>query len=154
MKSFVIFAYMIGCLIVGFILTLVVAMFRKVETNDDFRSWRWIAFFTLLAAATPYTYAEIMTKMHGDGMEKALAATLKAAEVNGDMDFFRVVKVGENTAKFVLVAREKTTLNDAQACVMKVDLIKDPKKGWKPAEYEFIDSFTRGKDSVSFPPYW
>jgi hypothetical protein len=70
--------YLIACLVVAFGLTFLLSMFRSVKKTDDFKSWRWIAGFFIAVTGIPYLYADVMTRMHGDGMEKAVKSVLKA----------------------------------------------------------------------------
>ena len=102
----------------------------------------------------PYGYAEVMTHRHGSDMGKAVESVLKTAKVKGKVSYFKVLRADEETAQLIVVARERTTMSAAESCVMKVDLVKDKKHRWTPDEFEFIDSFERGKDSVTMPPYW
>lgn len=146
-------AYLFGCFVIGAILTLIVSIFRSVKNHDNFRSWRYMVVFGLLVSFAPYVYAESLTKMNGAGMEKAVERTVKQAKIKGEAKFFRVTKVDESRAEIIIVAKEKTTTNDAESCVLRAELEK--KKGkWVPKSYEFIDSFDRGKDGMTFPPYW
>jgi len=147
-------AYMVGALIIGVILTLFMSIFRSVKSHDDFRSWRWMSLFAILTAIAPYVFSEIKTKMDGADMQKAVEATLKSAEVNGKLAYYRLQKSNSTTATVIIVSKEKTSINNSESCVLIAHLKKDPKKGWKPDRYEFIDSFDRGKDGVTFPPYW
>ncbi|MEZ5164013.1 MAG: hypothetical protein R2688_09765 [Fimbriimonadaceae bacterium] len=148
------FAYLLGCFFIAIVLTVVVALFRSVKEHDKFRSWRWTIFFTILVGAAPYGYAEVLTQLHGQEMTKAVEKSLKAAQINGKLHYFKVLKQQHGSAQVLVVAKEKTTLNDHESAIMKVFLTQDSKGKWKPEKYEFIDSFKRNKDSVSFPPYW
>lgn len=147
-------AYMVGAIIAGMILTLIMSIFRNIKNNDEFKSWRWMSFFAVLTATAPYAYSEIKTKIEGEEMQKAAEATLKSAKVNGKLQYFRVQKSSPTSATLIIVSKEKTSINNAESCVLIATLKKDPKKGWKPDSYEFVDSFERAKDGVTFPPYW
>ncbi len=154
MNALGLFAYLLGCLAIGGVLTLVVAMMRSVKSHDNFRSWRWLMAFSVLAAAAPYLYAEGMTQLYGQDMQTAVEKTLKSAKVKGKLSHFKILRKSDGAAEVIIVAKEKTTMSNSESCVMKATLKRDPKKGWLPDEYEFIDSFERGKDSVTMPPYW
>jgi hypothetical protein len=147
-------AYMVAAIIVGMVLTLIMSIFRNIKNNDEFKSWRWMSFFAVLTAVAPYGYSEIKTKMDGADMQKAVEATLKSAKVNGKLSYYRVQKSSPTAATVIIVSKEKTSINNAESCVLIGTLKKDPKKGWKPDRYEFVDSFERAKDGVTFPPYW
>lgn len=154
MNALGLFAYLLGCVVVGGLLTLVLAMFRSVKKHDDFRSWRWMAGFSAVVALAPYGYAEVMTHKHGSEMATAVESVLKTAKVKGKVSYFKVLKAETATAELIVVASEKTTMSDHESCVMKVALVRDKKNRWIPDEFEFIDSFERGKDAVTMPPYW
>lgn len=147
-------AYLVGALIVGAVMTLVMSIFRSVKKHDDFRSWRWMSLFAVLAAVAPYVYAEVRTKMDGEGMKDAVDSVFKSAKVNGKVSYYKVMKSDSTMAELIIVGKEKTTTNNNESCVIKATLKHDPKKGWKADSFEFIDSFDRGKDGVTFPPYW
>lgn len=147
-------AYMVAALIVGGLVTLVYSIFRSVKKHDDFHSWRYMGMFAIIAAILPYGFAEIQTKKHGSDMTKAVEATIKSAKVTGKLHYFKVQKADATSAKVIIVAKEKTTTNKGESCVIEATLKRDPKKGWRPDKFQFIDSFDRGKDGVTFPPYW
>ncbi len=147
-------AYMIASLIVGGVLTVILSIFRSIKEHDNFRSWRYMIAFSLIVAVAPYLYAEAKTKMDGGGMEKGVESVIKSGKVDGKVQYFRVMKSDGQTARVIIVAKEKTTLNENESCVIDATLVYDRKKGWKAKEYEFVDSFKRNKDGVTFPPYW
>lgn len=147
-------AYMIAALIVGGVLTVILSIFRSIKEHDNFRSWRYMIAFSLIVAVAPYLYAEAKTKMDGGGMEKGVESVIKSGKVDGKVQYFRVMKSDGQTARVIIVAKEKTTLNENESCVIDATLVYDRKKGWKAKEYEFVDSFKRNKDGVTFPPYW
>lgn len=147
-------AYLVGAIIVGAVLTIIMSIFRNVKSHDDFRSWRWMSLFAVLAALGPYVYAEGRTKIEGEGMQDAVDAVFKSAKVNGKVSYYKVMKSDAKSAKLIIVGKEKTTTNDRESCVLMATLKHDPKKGWKADSFEFVDSFDRGKDGITFPPYW
>ncbi len=147
-------AYMVAALIVGTLITVFYSIFRKVKEHDNFRSWRFIGLFSVIVAFAPYGWAEYQTHQHAADMQKAVEATIKSAKVKGKLAYFKVQKADETSAKVIIVVKEKTTTNDAESCVIDATLKNDPKKGWRPDKFQFVDSFDRGKDGVTFPPYW
>ncbi|MBL8067832.1 MAG: hypothetical protein JNM28_05240 [Armatimonadetes bacterium] len=147
-------AYLVGALIVGGAATIVMSIFRSVKKHDEFRSWRWMALFALIAAVGPYVYAEVRTQMNGEGMADAAAAVFKSAKVNGKVSYYKVMQSDDKVAKIIVVGKEKTSINDNESIVIQATLKRDPKKGWKADTFEIVDSFDRGKDGVTFPPYW
>jgi phosphoglycerol transferase MdoB-like AlkP superfamily enzyme len=153
MSALGLIAYLVVALFVGAIVTIAYSVFRSVKKHDDFRSWRFMCAFAIIAAAAPYLYAEFNTAQKGASMTKAVEATIKSAKVKGKLSYFKVMQSTETTARLIIVAKEKTTTNDSESCVIEATL-KMGKKGWQPDTFQFVDSFDRGKDGVTFPPYW
>lgn len=147
-------AYMVGALVVGGVATVLMSIFRSVKKHDDFRSWRWMALFAILAAVGPYVYAEVRTKANGEGMGDAVEAVFRSAKIHGTVTYYKVMQSDDKIAKVIIVGKEKTTTNDNETVVIQASLKRDPKKGWKADTFEIVDSFDRGKDGITFPPYW
>lgn len=154
MQALGIFAYLLVSLAIAGVLTLVFSLFRKMENNDNFRSWRLMSTLAIFCAGAPYVYVEVMTQIHKKDVEEAITKALKSAKVDGEMSYYKVKSANDFKADLIVVAKEKTTLNDAESCVMTMQLVNDPRKGWKVEQYEFVDSFKRGKDAFTIPPYW
>lgn len=154
MNALAMIGYLVGALFIGIILTVVVSIFRSVKRQDDFRPWRWIIGFSVLAAITPYAIAEALTQMNGESMKEAVDSVLKSGKVTGKLAYFKVMRTKGDTANVLIVAHEKTTLYENESCIIQANLVRDPKKGWKAEDYEFVDSFKRNKDGITFPPYW
>lgn len=146
-------AYLLGCLVVGVILTILVSMFRSTKTIDDFKSWRWIAAFSVLAGLVPYGWCEYLTRKWGDEMLKPVKTALGDAEVAGDLIYFRVLEASESKAKVVAVAKEKGTFATPERTVLTINLATKNGK-WYAEEYEFVNSFKRSKDGNTMPPFW
>lgn len=145
-------AYMLACLAVGFVLTICVSMFRSTK-NDDFKSWYWIAGFSLLTGLTPYLYHEHLTRKWSPTFTKPVASVLSQAKVAGKVAYFRVVSVKDSTAKVVVIANEKGQFGEPERTVLEVEMENRGDK-WAPKKYSFINSFKRQKDSTTMPPYW
>lgn len=154
MQALGIFAYLLVCLAVAGVLTLVYSLFRDIQKSDSFRSWRVMSLLSVIIAFLPYGYVEANTRLHGEGMDKAIEKALKSAKVEGHLSYYKVKSARGNTAEVIVVAKEKTTLNKAESCVLLMELQQDPKKGWTVNNYTFVDSFKRGKDSFTVPIYW
>ncbi len=155
MSALGIFAYLLATLVAAAVLTTIFAMFRKMENNDGFRSWRLMLSLWVILTGLPYGFHILLTQKYNDEtMVKAIEKGLKGAKVNGHLGYYRITGATADTAHLVVIAKEKTTLNPSESCVMSMDLVRDKKKGWKVDSYAFIDSFKRGNDSFCFPPYW
>lgn len=154
MNALGIFAYILTAGVVAGFLTLVVSLFRKVEKADDFRSWRVMLLLFAVCLVAPYGLIEAQTKIHAQDYSKAIAKALDQADVTGKLDYYKVINANDLKAELVVVAKEKTTINPAESCVMKMQVENKGKKGWKVENYEFVDSFKRNKDGFTFPPFW
>lgn len=148
-----IFAYLLGSLAVAGVVTLAISLFRSMQNNDNFKSWRVMMGLSFVCAALPYAYIEVMTAAQDHSINQAVVKGLKSAGVNGKLAYYKVVKSDPAQTELIVVAKEKTTLNPAESCVLRMTVAKKG-KDWKATKYEFIDSFKRGKDSFTFPPYW
>ncbi|MBS1708081.1 MAG: hypothetical protein JSS65_05090 [Armatimonadetes bacterium] len=146
-------AYLFASVCVGGLLTLFVSMFRSVKKQDEWRAWRWVAFFSVCTAVAPYVYMDVLTRKEGADMTKAAEKVVRDADIKGDMTYYRVFAANEKEAKAYVVASEDTGIGTKEHVVIKVALEKS-KDGWKPVQYEVLNSFRRQADAVSFPPLW
>lgn len=143
---------MLGCLAVGFVLTIFVSLFRSTK-NDNFKSGWFIASFAVLAGLAPYIYHEYLTRKWSPVFEKAAKSVVSQAKVAGKLSYFRVVSANEERAKIVVVCSEKGQFGEPERAVLEVEL-KSAKGKWHPATYSFVNSFKRQKDGATMPPYW
>ncbi|MBX3112891.1 MAG: hypothetical protein KF857_12905 [Fimbriimonadaceae bacterium] len=146
-------AYLFASFCVGGLLTLVVSMFRSVKKQDEWRAWVWVVSFGLLTAAAPYIYLEAMTRTAGKDMYRAAEKVVKDAEIQGDLAYYRVISANDKEAKAYVVASEDNGIGMKEHVVIKVSMEK-VRDGWKPTEYEILNSFRRQRDAVAFPPLW
>lgn len=145
--------YLLACIVAGFMLTMVVSLFRSTKKIDEFKSWYWMVAFSILAGLAPYGWSEYMTKKYGAGMDKTVKSALADADVRGKMAYFKVLRGDEKKASVVAVANEKGTFGEPERTVVLLQLEK-AKSGWSTKTYEFINSYKRQKDAATFPPYW
>jgi hypothetical protein len=145
--------YLLASLVVGFLLTIVVSMFRPTKKTDEFKSWYWIIGFTIVAGFAPYGYAEFMTRKWGAGMKKPIEAALIDARVAGKLKYYRVLAADPKNAKVVAVAEERGDFGEPETTVVQIEMIRS-KSSWAAATYEFVNSYKRQKDGATLPPYW
>lgn len=145
-------AYMLGCLAVGFVLTIVVSLFRSTK-NENFKSGYFIFAFAVIAGFSPYIWHEHLTRKWSPLVGKPLASVVMQARVAGKMSYFRVLSADESRIKAVVVCNEKGQFGEPERTVMEVEL-QNKKGKWHAASYAFINSFKRQKDSTTMPPYW
>jgi len=145
-------AYMLGCLAVGFVLTIIVSLFRSTK-NDNFKSGWFIACFAVLAGLAPYGYHEFLTRKWAPLFEKTAKSVVSQAKVAGKMSYMRVVAADEFQAKILVVCSEKGQFGEPERTVMEV-LLKNTNGKWHATTYSFVNSFKRQKDGSTLPPYW
>lgn len=146
-------AYIFASFCVGGVLTMFVSMFRSVKKQDEWQAWKWVVSFGILVAIAPYVYLDAMTRTAGRDMYSAAEKVVKDAEIKGDLAYFRVISANEKEAKAYVVASEDNGIGMKEHVVIKVSLEK-ARDGWKPTEYEILNSFRRQRDAVAFPPLW
>ncbi len=149
-----IIGYLLACLIVGVILTICVGMFRPIQKTDEFKPWKLIITFFITLTILPYGWAEVMTRWKGADMKKSVAAVLTEAEVKGDLVYYKVLYTAGDSAKVIAVGSEASGWSASQEhIVFAIDMSKG-EKGWHAKEYSIVNSFKRGKDGTTIPPYW
>ncbi len=147
--------YLLACFFVGVLLTVGVAMFRPIRQNDEFKSWRYMLAFFAVVAALPYVWVEFLTKKHAADVSKAVKVAIQDAEVDGKLDYYKVTSFNEkeNKAKVIAVSNEKSEFGNMERTVMTINIVRD-EDGWRADEYAFVNSFKRGRDNCTMPPFW
>lgn len=145
--------YLIACLVVAALITVVIGLFRPIRKHDEFRSWRYTLGLFVFAVFAPYAYAEVMTRIHGTKMTDAVKQVLPEAEIKGKLAYYKVLACSSSSAKVIAVAEESSGWGPKEHAVMAIDLVKEA-KGWKAKEFTIVNSFKRGKDGTTIPPYW
>ena len=150
---FGIVGYAIGCFAVACALTVVVAMFRPIKQNDDWKAWKWIVGFMITLAAIPYCYVEGLTLMFGKPMVNGVKEAIDESNMKGDLIYFRVVRCSEEKAHVLAVAADANEFGWPERAVIEMDLAKT-KGDWHADAYSIVNSFHRQRDSSTTPPYW
>jgi hypothetical protein len=145
--------YLLASLVVGFVLTIFVSMFRSTKKADEFKPMYWILGFSVLAGLAPYAYVEYLTRQAGAQLESPIKRALVSAQVAGKMEYFRVLSHSENDAKVVAVAKERGSFGEPERTVLQIELRRKSGK-WSPRNFEFVNSYKRQKDGTTLPPYW
>lgn len=144
---------MVGVFAVAAVLTFLYAMFRSVQARDDMKSWRTFGFLFVVVALAPYGYAEVMTRMHGKDMRKAVYGGMIAGGFEGKLDYYKVMAAKDETARVIAVGHEREGWGGTNKIVMTVNLKK--KEGtWVPTTFKIINSDRHNKDGFTFPPYF
>ena len=144
--------YLLACFAAGFLLTVCFTLFRKIK-DDNKKSWHILAICFVVCCFAPYGYAEYMTNKYGTNMKLAIENALIDAEVEGPIVYYKVMSGDETKARVVVVATERSIWGDHERTVVSLDLKTDD-TGWYPESYKIVNSFQRGKDESTFPPYW
>lgn len=145
--------YLLGCLIVAFILTTIYVMMRPVHSRDELKSWRVFTIFYVLVLAAPYGYAEIMTRLVGGPMKSAVADALDDSDCGGDLKYYKVIRYNGTTARVIAVTEGSASWGGTDKPVVAMTLEKEGDK-WKVDSYLIVSSFKSGQDGFTFPPYF
>ncbi len=146
--------YSIGCFFIAGILTFVTQMFRPIEDKGESRPWRAFIFWMAFVFSAPYGYAEILTKFVVKDLEKPVKEAYSHVEINGPMQFYRVIWFTGKSAKVIAVGKEKQTWGGTDRPLAAFNMKKNNKGVWTCESYRLVYSDNNNKDGVSFPPYW
>lgn len=146
--------YLLACLVLSTIITIIVGMFRPIKKTDDYRPWRFIIGMFVVLVVLPYGWAEAMTKWKGDPMKDAVAKVFDVAEVKGKMLYYKVLFAKSDSAKVIAVGEEMSGWSkNNEHIVFSINLVQE-KGHWRAKEFNVVNSFRRGKDGTTIPPYW
>jgi hypothetical protein len=145
--------YGIGCFVVAVIFTVIYAMFRSIESRDEWKSWRTMIFFYCLALVAPYGWCEIMTLKYGKNMKPVIQDVMDEVGVNGDLNYYKVLYCKDGKARVIAVAVEKASWGGTDRPLVAMTLIQKGDK-WDLDTYRVVRSDERNEDSFTFPPYF
>ncbi|MCC7230759.1 MAG: hypothetical protein IT203_10230 [Fimbriimonadaceae bacterium] len=146
--------YSIGCFFVAGILTFVTTMFRPIQDKGESRPWRAFLVWMFLVFSGPYMYAEILTRFVVKGIEKPMKEAYANVEINGPIQYYKVIWYTGKTAKVIAVGLEKQTWGGTDRPLAAFNMKKDAKGKWSCDSYRLVYSDNKNKDGISFPPYW
>jgi hypothetical protein len=147
------FFYTAACVFVAIVLTFIYSMFRSVQSRDEYKSWRVMAIFFVIVFIGPYGYNEYLTRSAGPQMKDAVLDGLYDADVKGNLNYFRVISVKNNTARVIAVTTEHQGWGGTERPVVALTVKKGP-KGWQSDTFLVVNSISRNADSYTFPPYY
>lgn len=145
--------YLISCFAVAAVLTFIYAMIRPVRNRDELKSWRVLGVMYVFTLTAPYLYAEVMTRLVGANMDKAINTALSEEDLDGQLDYYRVIMYNGKSARVVAVAHEKADWGGTDKPVLALSLTKDGNT-WKTDSYKVISRDHDNKDGFTFPPYY
>lgn len=135
------------------VVTVVVAMFRPIKQQDDWKAWKVIVGSMIVVGVIPYGYVEVMTKINGQKLAPGVQSALDEAEIQGKLQFFKVIWANEKMAHVIAVSTDQNEFGMPERMIMEIDL-KPGKKEWEADAYSIISSFKRQRDATTMPPYW
>jgi hypothetical protein len=145
--------YGAGCFAIAMILTIIVAMFKPIQTRDDWKSWRTFTVMMILTAIAPYMWAEGLTAKYGGTMKKTVEGVLYDAEIDGPLEFYKVIWFKDNKARVLAVSTEQANWGGTDRPLVAMTLVKKGDK-WALETYRVVRSDERNEDGFSFPPYF
>lgn len=147
------FFYAAGCVIASIVLTFIYSMFRTVGARDDYKSWRVMIIFFVLVLAAPYGYNEYLTRQIGPSLKDAVIEGLEDAEIDGTLNYYRVVRSKGDTCRIIAVVTENQDWGGTERPVVAITAKKENGQ-WKSESYLVVNSVSRNADSCTFPPYY
>jgi hypothetical protein len=145
--------YGAGCFAVAALLTIVVAMFKSIQTRDDWKSWRTFLVMFVCAGGAPYIWAEVMTTLHGKTMRKSVEGVLYDASIDGKLEYYKVLWFKGGKARVLAVSTEQASWGGTDRPLVAMTLVQKGDK-WALDSYRVIRSDERNEDGFTFPPYF
>jgi hypothetical protein len=147
--------YGLGCFVVAGVLTTIVMMTKPIHCRGDSKPWTTMLFLMFFVAALPYAYIEVLTKMYAAKMQKGVVRGFSSADVDGPLQYYKVVWYTKDSAKAIAVGQEKEAWGGTDRPLVSVNLKHDSETDeWKCDSYRLVYSSRMNKDGISFPPYW
>jgi hypothetical protein len=144
--------YGVASFAVAIVLTLVYSLFRPIKKHDEILSWRVLAVLYLVTLFTPYGYILVLTHMYATPMESAVRELSGEVTKQGKFEYFRVLYCRKDKARVIAVNTELSSWGGHERSVMGINMEKVDGK-WEAAEFNWITSDQRNRDSVSLPPF-
>lgn len=146
--------YGVGCFAVSVVLTIIYAMFRSIESRDEWKSWRTMVCFFIFALIAPYGWCEVMTMRFGKNMKPIVQDVFDEVGVNGDLQYYKVLYVKDGKARVIGVATEKASWGGTDRPLVAMTLAQKSNDKWELDSYRVVRSDERNEDNFSFPPYF
>ncbi|HJP84310.1 MAG TPA: hypothetical protein VJ835_12490 [Fimbriimonadaceae bacterium] len=146
--------YSIGCFFVAGVLTFVTTMFRPIQEKGESRPWRAFIFWFIFVTSAPYLYGEILTRFVVKGIDKPVKEAYSTVDINGPLQFYRVIWYTGDKAKVVAVGKEPQSWGGTDRPLVTFNMKKSGKGEWEVDSYRLVYSDRTNKDGITFPPYW
>lgn len=146
--------YLFAAAATGGIVSFLFVVTRPVHIRDDFRPWKSFIISFVLALALPYVAFEFMTKKFGPSMKKTVEYGLAEAEIDGELQYYKVLFSDGKTATVLAIAEEKADWGGMDRPVVRMKLKKKSETKWALESYMVLVSDDLQKDHVVFPPFY
>lgn len=143
--------YGVGGSILGLILGLAWMTFFGHPSKTDRSTGKPLLFGFIFGLAAPFAYSEVLTRAVGERLEPTITQAYNAADIRGEMRYFRVVTFAKDRARAYVFGSEKNGGFEDHPVLM-VDLKRVERK-WKLVESQIIVSDRLNKDMLVLPPY-
>ena len=107
----------------------------------------------VIAIAAPYGFVEGLTLWHLKELEPAAKAALAATDLNGKVNYMKVMSFRSDTATVMCSATEKMDWGGVDKAVVRITLVKKNMK-WTADKFQWVFSENRDKDGWTLPPYF
>lgn len=146
--------YGVGCFAIAVVFTIIYAMFRSIESRDEWKSWRTLIAFFLFALVAPYGWCEVMTARFGKNMKPIVQDVFSEVGVDGDLEYYKVLYVKDGRARVIGVATERASWGGTDRPMVAMTLVAKDRDKWDLDSFRVVRSDERNEDSFSFPPYF
>ena len=144
--------YLGGCLVLAFMLAGLYVTLKPINNRDDMGAMRLGAMLFLAIAIAPYAYTEILTNLHGPTLDPAIKRAYEESELQGDMQYYKVVAINENKARAIAVGLETEAWGGTDRPIVAIKLEKAG-DAWEATSYYVMYSFRLNRENSTFPPY-
>lgn len=145
--------YGVGCFVISVVFTIIYALFRSIESRDEWKSWRTMIAFFIFALVAPYGWCEVMTMKFGKGMQPIVQDVFDEVGIDGDLDYYKVLYVKDGKARVIGVGTEKASWGGTDRPLIAMTLAQKGDK-WDLDTFRVVRSDERNEDGFSFPPYF
>ncbi len=150
MLSWIIYAC--SAIVVGIGLAFVSLVFKGCVSKTQGDPFKAVFMAIAVCMGAPFAYVEVLTKMAGPELGKAVAHAYAQAPVDGPMMYYKVLKFNGKKARCLVVGQEPENWGGTDRPVLKINLTKKGDK-WIGDSFEVVESRKLNENGMSFPPY-
>jgi hypothetical protein len=145
--------YFGGCFVVAALITFIYGMFRSVQSRDEWKSWQTFSVLFVICVIGPYGWAEAATKMAGDKLRKSVRYALSSANIEGDLQYYKVITNRDNRVSVIAVSSTTENWGGTNRAVISLQMKKDG-ENYRATSFKVVNSDQHNKDGFTFPPYF